>query len=105
MRRTLFAVAAFAATAGVTPSYAQGVVLDLEPEQRTIIREYVVRQLPPAVIVPGGVRVGTVLPADVDVRPVPYNWGPDVRRYRYVYWNDQVVFVEPGTRRVIDIID
>jgi hypothetical protein len=103
MRRTLFAVAALAAMAGATPSHAQGVVI--EPEQRTIIREYVVRQPPPAIVVPGGIRVGAVLPADVDIRPVPYDWGPDVRRYRYVYWDDRVVFVEPGSRRVVQIID
>lgn len=105
MKCTLLAAAALATMAGVTPSHAQGVVIDLEPEQRTIIREYVVRQRPPAVIVPGEVRVGAVLPADVEVRAVPYDWGPDVRRYRYVYWNDRVVFVEPGSRRVVHIVD
>jgi Protein of unknown function (DUF1236) len=105
MRRTLLAVAALATMAGVTPSYAQGVVIDLEPEQRTVIREYVVRQRPPVVRLPGEVRIGAVLPADVEVRAVPDNWGPEVRRYRYVYWNDRVVFVEPGSRRVIHIVD
>jgi hypothetical protein len=50
-------------------------------------------------------RVGAVLPADVEMRAVPNDWGPDVRRYRYVYSDDRVLLVEPGSRRVVHILD
>lgn len=62
MKRMLFAVATLTAIAGAAPSYAQGVVVEIDSEQRAIIHDYVVRQRPRAVVIPGDVRVGAVLP-------------------------------------------
>jgi hypothetical protein len=36
---------------------------------------------------------------------VPRDWGPVLGRYRYVYSGDDVVLVEPSTRRVIQVIE
>jgi hypothetical protein len=36
---------------------------------------------------------------------VPSDWGPELGRYRYVYSGDDVVLVEPSTRRVIQVIE
>jgi uncharacterized protein DUF1236 len=105
MKRTLLAaVAALAVSAG-TQAYAQTAVIEFSPEQRTVIRQHVVRERVPAVTIQGDVRVGAALPADVELVTVPETWGPEVRRYRYVHWNNRVVLVEPGSRRVIQIID
>ena len=104
MKRSLLAAIAALSICSVTPSFGQ-VVIDLSPEQRTVIREHVVRERVPAVRIQGDIRVGASLPADVELVAVPDAWGPSVRRYRYVHWNDKVILVEPGNRRVVQIID
>lgn len=80
-----------------------GVGIDFSPEQRTVVREYVRRERP--VTFRETVTVGTTLPEDVEVRTVPSDWGPTATKYRYVYSGDKVYFVEPGTRRVVHIVD
>jgi len=102
MRKSIFAVVAVTLL-GTGAALAQTIVI--EPEQRTRIREYVVEQRVPPVRFRERVTVGAVLPADVDLVAVPETWGPSLRRYRYVYWDDRVVLVEPSSRRVIQIID
>jgi hypothetical protein len=51
------------------------------------------------------VSVGAVIPAEVDLYEVPaaVTYAP-ARQYRYVVHGNRVVFVEPGTRRVIRVI-
>lgn len=105
MKRSLLISIAAVSLLASAPSFAQTAVIELSPEQRTTIREYVVRERVPAARIPGQIRVGAVLPADVELVAVPETWGPSVRRYRYVHWNDRVVLVEPSSRRVVQIID
>lgn len=51
------------------------------------------------------VTVGAALPADVELYEVPaaVTYAP-ARQYRYVTVGNRVVFVEPGSRRVIRVI-
>jgi hypothetical protein len=49
--------------------------------------------------------VGARVPADVELHAVPADWGPSVTKYRYVYSNDRVMLVDPGTRAVVHEID
>jgi hypothetical protein len=58
---------ALAQTVGVGP--AETVVI--EPEQRTLIRDYVVKERVAPVTVKERVSVGARLPADVELRAVP----------------------------------
>jgi hypothetical protein len=58
---------ALAQTVGVGP--AETVVI--EPEQRTVIRDYVVKERVAPVTVKEKVSVGARLPADVELRAVP----------------------------------
>jgi len=51
------------------------------------------------------VTIGATLPADVELVPVPETWGPGFRSYRYVYTGDDVVLVDPSSRRVIEVIE
>ena len=105
MKRTLLmAFTALSITAG-TQAFAQTAVIQVTPEQRTTIREYVVRQKPRSVTIQGDVRVGAPLPADVALVAVPGEWGPQYSKYRYVYWNDRVVLVDPANRHVVHIVD
>ena len=52
-------------------------------------------------------NVGAPLPGNVDVRPLPtmvVNLVPEYRGYEYVVANDDVVIVEPATRKVVEVI-
>jgi hypothetical protein len=105
MKRTLLmAFTALSITAG-TQAFAQTAVIEISPEQRTTIREYVVKQKPRSVTIQGDVRVGAPLPGDVALVAVPSEWGPQYSRYRYVYWNNRVVLVDPSNRHVVHIVE
>jgi hypothetical protein len=77
----------------------------VEPEQRTVIRNYVVKERVAPVTVKERISVGGTLPADVELQTVPSTWGPRFTKYRYVYSNDRVYLVEPSDRRVIQVIE
>ena len=79
--------------------------LQLSPVQRqtiyrTIVRQRVVAAPPPTV----EYRVGTRVPADVQLYSVPQDVAvevPQVRRYKYMVVNHQVVLVDPATSEVV----
>ena len=96
-------VAGLAAALLTTQAFAQAVVVS--PEQRTTIKEYVVKEKIRPHRLQSRVTVGATLPADVELAPVPETWGPSFRSYRYIYTGDDVVLVDPTSRRVIDVID
>jgi hypothetical protein len=84
---------------------AQSVSVVVEPEQRTRIKEYVVKEKVPRVAVKERIRVGAPVPTDVELRTVPEDWGPSVRRYRYYHSDAGIHFVDPESRRVVYDID
>jgi len=92
-----------AAMIGGTAAVAQTVVI--APDQRAQIREYVVKEKIRPITVKERIAVGAVLPGDVELATVPAAWGPTVAPYRYVYWDDHVVFVDPASRKVVHILD
>ena len=105
MRRLLLAGATTLAVVFSGQAIAQSVSVELAPEQRTRIKEYVVKEMVAPVIVKERVRVGATLPADVELRTVPSDWGPSVSKYKYIYSDNRVHFVDPASRRVIYDID
>jgi hypothetical protein len=105
MKRTLLAGAAALAIEFSGQSLAEGVSVEIAPEQRTRIKEYVVKEKVRPVTVRERISVGATLPAEVELRTVPSDWGPTVSRYRYIYHEDNVVLVDPSSRRVVQIID
>jgi len=84
---------------------AQAVTVEIAPEQRTKIREYVIKEKVAPVTVTEQFSVGGTLPGSVELRAVPADWGPSVSKYQYVYHNNRVVLVEPSNRRVVQIIE
>ncbi|GLS41009.1 hypothetical protein GCM10010869_66060 [Mesorhizobium tianshanense] len=92
------AAAGLVLLAGVGVATADQVIVT--PEQQTVIREYVDRQ-PLASISLLGVElnVGSTLPDTVELQPIP-----DVE-YRYVVVDNHTVLVDPGTRRIVQVID
>ena len=109
--RTILAGAVVALALGASsPCFAQGAGgagsdINIATEQRNRIKDYVVRERVAPVTVRERMAVGTRLPADVELRTVPADWGPSVSRYRYIYSNDQVYFVEPSSREVVHVIE
>lgn len=107
MKQLFLAGAAVALLAGGY-AMAQDATLTIEPAHRTIIKQYVVKEHVRPAPIKETVTVGSTLPADVELQPVPETWVtkvPEVRSYEYVDWNGKVVFVEPKTRKVVSIID
>jgi hypothetical protein len=116
LRPTLPLVAALAAFAVASPSVAQTTIIQqqpaapmgtirISPEQRTIIKQRIGR-VQPSTTVRQRVTVGATLPADVELTPLPedlYAEVPIVRNYRYIVVGDDIVLVEPQTRRVIEV--
>jgi hypothetical protein len=103
-RGLIAAVAALGIFAG-GQALAQSVTVEISPEQRTKIKEYVVEEKVSPVTVRERIVVGATLPTEVELRPVPQAWGPGIAKYRYVYAGDNVVLVDPSSRRVVEIID
>ena len=91
------AAAAFLLLAGVGVAAAEDIII--QPEQETVIREYVKKQPLASVKVPGvELNIGTALPDTVELREVPNV------KYRYVVVDNQTVVVDPGTRKIVKII-
>ena len=105
MKRQLIMAAAALSIAAGTQAFAQTAVIEISPEQRTIIRQHVTTQKIKPITIQGDVRVGAPLPAGVDLVVVPGAWGPQYSKYRYVYWNDRVVLVDPSNRQVVHIVE
>ena len=106
MRRTLIAgTAAVVVMAASQIAAAQTATVDISPQQRTEIKQYVVKEKVKPVTLKERVTVGATLPADVELAPVPQTWGPSVSKYRYVYSDNHVMLVEPSNRKVVQVID
>ncbi|MER8701975.1 DUF1236 domain-containing protein [Mesorhizobium sp. M1273] len=91
------AAAGFLLLAGIGAAAAQDVVI--EPQQETIVREYVKKQPLASVQLPGvELNVGSTLPDTVELHEVPNV------KYRYVVVDNQTVLVDPGTRRIVKVI-
>ncbi len=110
MKRAVI-VASAIALLGVTQAFAQTVGVArsgpvvIEPEQRTTIKQYIVKEKVAPVRVQKKIVVGEELPADVELRTVPSTWGPTLTKYRYIYSDNHVYLVEPSDRKVIEEIE
>ena len=93
------------ATAALLSSGALAQTVELAPDQRTKIKQYVTTQKVAPTTVKEKITVGATLPADVRLQPVPADWGPSVSKYEYIYTDNHVVLVEPSTRKVVTVID
>jgi hypothetical protein len=117
MRKSKLSVAvtaAIALAAGIGTAAAQSTTTTttttttISPEQettiyRTITREQVAVQPPPPEWAPS---VGVEVPAQVQLYNMPSTVEvPSVRSDRYTVVNGHVVLVDPGTRRVVRIIE
>lgn len=102
---SLVASTAFAQTSVTTTTGIGRTAVQIEPQYRTKIKSYVTEKRIRPVTTQERIVVGAKVPAAVELEAVPADWGPSVSRYRYVYSNDRVMLVDPGTRTVIQEID
>lgn len=80
----------------------------VKPEQRTVIHDYIEKEKVRPVEVHESLAVGAPVPPDVELQPVPeqiYTSVPEARRYEYFDWNGRMVFVDPDSRKVVQIVD
>jgi hypothetical protein len=88
-----------AAVGGVAGAVAGGIA----DQDRARFREYVVREKRPSVTVKEDVRIGAELPSTVTYYEVPSEY--KVTKYRYAVVNNKTVLVDPGNRKVVEVID
>ena len=87
--------------AGAGFAAAQTAVV-IQPEQETVIREYVQKQPLASIDLPGvELNIGTALPDTVELHTLDV---PDVS-YKYVVIDGRTVLVDPGTRKIVHIIN
>ena len=79
--------------------------ITIAPEKRTVIKQRFTGA--PVTTVKEKVTVGATVPADVELMAVPdtvVTEIPTVKSYRYFRYDD-VVLVDPSSRRVVQVID
>jgi hypothetical protein len=77
----------------------------ITPEQDTVIKQHIVKQHVEEVAPPADVElsVGSTLPDTVELRPLNV---PDIQtQYEYVVVGGRTVLVDPGTRKIVHVID
>ena len=84
--------------AGIGAAAAEDVVI--APEQETVIKEYVHKQPLASVKLPGvQLSIGSTLPDTVELHEVPNV------KYRYVVVDNRTVIVDPGTRKIVKVLE
>ena len=80
----------------------------VQPQERTVIHDYIGKARIRPETVKEEVVVGAPVPPDVELQPVPeeiYAKVPESQRYEYFDWGGRMVFVDPDSRRVVQIVD
>ncbi|RUW63344.1 DUF1236 domain-containing protein [Mesorhizobium sp. M7A.F.Ca.US.008.03.1.1] len=92
------AAAAVALMGGIGAALAENVVV-VQPEQETVVREYIKREPLASVNLLGvELKLGSSVPDTVELREVP-----DVK-YRVAVINDRTVLVDPETRQIVEVL-
>jgi Protein of unknown function (DUF1236) len=94
-----------AAAGAVVGGVTGGVAGLLGVDQRPRFREYVIREHRSAYRLSEPLEVGTVLPeTGVALYTIPREFGVPPA-YRYAVVNEEVVLVEPRTRKIVEVVD
>ncbi len=87
---------------------AQEAKLTIQPGHGVVIQQYVTTQHIPTSVMKMRVEIGSTIPDEIQLRPVPLGLVakvPEIRNYEYfVADGGKVVFVEPYTRMVVQIL-
>jgi hypothetical protein len=105
MRKRMLATAAVLLTVS-SAAFAQSTVIVTDPEPTGSVvlpgevRTYVMEQEVPSIVYEGDVIVGSTLPDTVEVHTIPASDG-----YAYTVVNERRVIVDPGTHRIIQVLE
>ncbi len=102
----LAAIPAVAQTSVTTTTTETTGSVTIAPEKRTVIHQRLGTAKP--VTVKEKVTVGWTVPESVELQTVPdtiVSDVPSVKGYRYFVYNDDVVLVDPQTRKVVTIVE
>ncbi len=111
MTRLLMGAAALALTTGAALATSSTTTTTTTTRETTVttdqqakIRTYIAKEKPAAVTAPSGVTVsvGSTLPESVELRTFPSDVGVT---QRYTVIGGRTVLVEPGTRRIIEVVE
>ncbi|PWJ94746.1 uncharacterized protein DUF1236 [Mesorhizobium loti] len=92
------AAAAVVLMGGMGVAVAENVVV-VQPEQETVVREYVKKQPLASVNLLGvELKLGSPVPDTVELREVPNV------KYRVAVINDQTVLVDPDTHQIVEVL-
>jgi hypothetical protein len=105
MNRKILGMAAASALIASSAAFGQSTTITITQPEQTKIKEYVVKEKMKPSMIKEKVTVGATLPADVELRTAPADWGPGVSKYSYVYTDNHVVLVEPSSRKIVQIIE
>ena len=100
------AVPAGAQTSVTTTTTETTGSITIAPEQRTVIHQRLGTAKP--VTIKERVSVGATVPDTVELQTVPdtiVSDIPSVKGYSYFVYNDDVVLVDPKTRKVVTIVE
>ena len=98
-----------AATANTNAEPNTRISASLDPQKKTRVTtafEHV--NVKPVTNVNFSVSIGTVVPRDIEIRPVPTSIVeivPQYRGYDFFVVRDEVVIVEPRTHKIVDVIE
>ncbi len=100
-RHLTSAVSGLFLLAGAGIAAAQTAVV-IQPEQETVIREYVQSHPVASIDLPGiELNLGATVPETVELHALEV---PDVQ-YQYVVVDGRTILVDPGSREIVHIID
>ena len=105
MNRKILGMVVASALVASSAVFAQSTTVTISQPERTKIKEYVVKEKTKPVMIKEKVTIGATLPADVELRAAPADWGTSVSKYSCVYTDNHVVLVEPSSRKIVQIIE
>ncbi|WP_136621931.1 MULTISPECIES: DUF1236 domain-containing protein [Mesorhizobium] len=93
------AAAAVVLMSGIGAALAEDVIV-VQPEQNTIVREYIKKEPLASVNLLGvELKLGSPVPDTVQLREVPNV------KYRVAVINDQTVLVDPETHQIVEVLN
>jgi len=76
--------------------------INMTKELRAKISAYVVQKKITPTTLKLKARRGHQLEDGIQLLDVPAEWGADLTKYKYVYAGKRILFIEPGSRTVVD---
>jgi hypothetical protein len=100
IRKMLAALALMLSVSSASAQYFYAVI-DVAPDQKAYIKDYILRAKVRPVLTDERISMGSTVPPNIQLLPVPSDWGPSVQRFAYFVSDDRVHFVDPQSRRVM----